>query len=172
MAGDHSHEATAPYGGERLLPAASWTGAVEQRVGGPRLHRAFQVPPPGASAPNPGEAGGRPRTTPAPYQKPTHADHFQEDPMDPECPGLAIHLGLPLRGCERLIWQPQPSGRYRVLDYTCSCRAVVYELVSCGGAYQIRKIIQGRPPKSWYAGRWNHQEAQGWWQRLLTGLAR
>ncbi len=172
MAGKHSHEVTASHSGELLLPAVSRTGTVEQRVGGPRLHRAFQVPPPGAPAPNPGEAGRRSPTASAPYLKPTHADRFQEDPMDPECPGLAIHLGLPLPGCERLVWQPQPSGRYRVLDYTCSCRAVVYELVSCGGAFQIRKIIQRQPPEVWYAGRWSHREAQGWWQRLLMGLAR
>ncbi|GLX08217.1 hypothetical protein Misp03_51430 [Microbispora sp. NBRC 16548] len=32
------------------------------------------------------------------------------------------------------------------MDYACDCEAVLYELISCGGIYQIHKVVQLDPP--------------------------
>ncbi|MEU6795040.1 hypothetical protein ABZ907_25355 [Nonomuraea wenchangensis] len=50
-----------------------------------------------------------------------------------------------------------------------------YELVACGGVYQIRHRTlprQGIPRGSWTADRWRCGEALEWWRRLLAGHAR
>ncbi|MBD3148437.1 hypothetical protein [Microbispora bryophytorum] len=58
------------------------------------------------------------------------------------------------------------------MDYTCDCEAVFYELVSCGGMYQIHKVVQAEPPEHTYAGAWSVKEARIWWLRLLLGQVR
>ncbi|MEV0630538.1 hypothetical protein [Nonomuraea wenchangensis] len=50
-----------------------------------------------------------------------------------------------------------------------------YELIACGGVYQIRRRTlprRGVPPVSWTADRWRRGEALEWWRRLLAGHAR
>lgn len=59
-----------------------------------------------------------------------------------DCPGIAVHPGIALRSRKRLEWQDQPRGPYRVVDHTCCCQAVVYELICVGGIYQVHKVIQ------------------------------
>ncbi|MFC5820713.1 hypothetical protein [Nonomuraea harbinensis] len=74
-----------------------------------------------------------------------------------------------------LWWIEQGLGHGRVVAYTCSCRMTAYELVSCGGVYQIRRRTlsrRGVPPVSWTAERWCRGESLERWRRLLAGLAR
>ncbi|GAB3878056.1 hypothetical protein GCM10027612_01750 [Microbispora bryophytorum subsp. camponoti] len=75
-----------------------------------------------------------------------------QDPADlleePDCPGLSPHLRTAVPKPEKLLWVSQPRGPYRVVDYTCDCEAVFYELVSCGGMYQIHKVVQAEPPST------------------------
>jgi hypothetical protein len=89
-----------------------------------------------------------------------------------DCPGIAVHPGIALRSRKRLEWQDQPRGSYRVVDHTCCCQAVVYELICVGGIYQVHKVIQSDPPKHAYTGGWSGDEARYWWMRILTGSAR
>ncbi|GAA3172338.1 hypothetical protein [Nonomuraea roseoviolacea] len=91
---------------------------------------------------------------------------------DFECPGISPHPGRPLAGCKQIPWQREPVGPYRVLQYTCSCLAVTYELVSCSGAYQIHRLVQGDSMISHYAGPWSRPQADDVWLRILTGRAR
>src|SRR4051812_47977892 len=69
-----------------------------------------------------------------------------QDPADlleePDWPGLSPHLRTAVPEPEELLWVSQPRGTYRVVDYTCDCEAVFYELISCGGIYQIHKVVQ------------------------------
>ncbi|MEU8251809.1 hypothetical protein [Nonomuraea sp. NPDC048916] len=98
-------------------------------------------------------------------------------PLDAEadpwpCPRLSAHpprhSGAPVADID---WtKPQPV-RLRVVDHTCSCRVVVYELLSCGGHYMIRRLHQTDPPKSLYAGPWPRPVAERVWKLVLTGEA-
>ncbi|MEV0597558.1 hypothetical protein [Nonomuraea cavernae] len=49
-------------------------------------------------------------------------------------------------------WTKPSPVRLQVIDHTCSCRLVVYELLSSGGSYMIRRLHQTNPPRSSYAG--------------------
>lgn len=89
-----------------------------------------------------------------------------------ECPGLSLHPARPVLNHQRLDWNSWPLGEYRVIEHTCACTALTYELVTCGGCYQIHRLIQKFPPEHSFTGRWTHREARDWWQRLLLGLAR
>lgn len=88
------------------------------------------------------------------------------------CPGVSTHPGRVAPGRQALDWEPVSLGPYRVLEHTCSCRAVFFELISCGGSYMIHRVIQGRRTEHAFTGRWTHREAHEMWQRLLTGRAR
>ncbi|GLX05918.1 hypothetical protein [Microbispora sp. NBRC 16548] len=89
-----------------------------------------------------------------------------------DCPGIAVHPGIALRSRKRLEWQDQPRGPYRVVDHTCCCQAVVYELICVGGIYQVHKVIQSDAPEHTYTGGWRGYEARYWWMRILMGSAR
>ncbi|MEV4833400.1 hypothetical protein AB0K05_02690 [Nonomuraea sp. NPDC049486] len=94
---------------------------------------------------------------------------------DEDCPGISPHPAVPRPGRTELWWIAQGVGPGRVVAYTCSCRMTVYELVSCGGVYQIRRRTlprRGVQPVSWTAERWRREEAHEWWRRLLAGQAR
>ncbi|MEV0594089.1 hypothetical protein [Nonomuraea cavernae] len=94
---------------------------------------------------------------------------------DEDCPGISPHPAVPRSGRTALWWIEQGLGPDRVVAYTCSCRMTAYELVSCGGVYQIRRLTLPRqdvPPVSWTAERWRREEAYEWWRRLLAGQAR
>lgn len=88
------------------------------------------------------------------------------------CPRLAPHP--PARIGERttlIDWTMERPARLRVLDYTCSCRVIVYELLGCGGRYMIRRTHQTAPPRVAYAGPWPRRTADLLWARILTGEA-
>ncbi len=91
---------------------------------------------------------------------------------EPDCPGFSPHLRCAVPEPEELFWVSQPRGPYRVVDYTCDCEAVFYELISCGGIYQIHKVVQSEPPEHSYAGGWRPSEARLWWHSVLLGRVR
>lgn len=93
-------------------------------------------------------------------------------PGDWYCPGVSPHPARVMNGAIELPWVTQALGPYRVAEYTCSCVAVVYELISCGGAYQIHRTIQRDPPHDAWAGGWRREEAYQVWWMVLTGRAR
>ncbi|MEU6790311.1 hypothetical protein ABZ907_01315 [Nonomuraea wenchangensis] len=64
-----------------------------------------------------------------------------------------------------LRWIGQGLAPGRVVAYTRSCCMTAYELVACGGVYQIRRQTLPRwgvPPVSWTAERWRRGEALEW----------
>lgn len=89
------------------------------------------------------------------------------------CPQLAPHP--PARTGGRvtcLDWAAESPARARVVDYTCSCRVIVYELLASGGTYVIRRTHQTVPPRVAYAGPWLRRPADRMWMLILTGEAR
>lgn len=86
------------------------------------------------------------------------------------CPKLSPH---PLvRGgnmSAHIDWAPEHPVRMRVLDHTCSCRVVVYELLGVGGRYMIRRIHQTQPRRELYSGPWTRPVADRVWRLILTG---
>ncbi|MGS2643048.1 hypothetical protein [Streptosporangium sp. LJ11] len=94
------------------------------------------------------------------------------DPKDARsewpCPGVSAHPVRVTSERQTLDGDSVPQGRYRVVEHTCSCRMVFYELISCGGAY----MIQNRPPEHAFAGRWTLREAREMWRQVPTGQAR
>jgi len=93
--------------------------------------------------------------------------------VDPwPCPRLFAHPArrstTPLATID---WTNPSPARLRVIDRTCSYRLIVYELLSCGGSYMIRRLHQTDPPKSSYAGPWPRPVAERVWRLVLTGEA-
>jgi hypothetical protein len=90
------------------------------------------------------------------------------------CPRLAAHP--PGRSTAatttHIDWTKEEPVRLRIVDYTCSCRALVYELLSYGGHYMIRRTHQTTSPKVFYAGPWPRAVAERVWTMILTGEAR
>ncbi|WP_436760434.1 hypothetical protein [Streptosporangium sp. V21-05] len=114
---------------------------------------------------------------------PPHLEEGHETPGTPSggpkdvrgewpCPGVSAHPVRAVPECQALDWDSVPQGRYRAVEHTCSCRTVFYELVSCGGAYMIHRVVQGSPPEHAFTGRWRVREAREMWHRVLTGQAR
>lgn len=91
---------------------------------------------------------------------------------DRDCPGLSPYLRNAVSEPKKLLWVSQSRGPCRVVDYTCDCEAVFYELISCGGIYQIHRVVQSDLPAHAYAGGWQQVEARLWWHRLLQGNVR
>ncbi|MBX6386866.1 MAG: hypothetical protein IRZ07_28465 [Microbispora sp.] len=85
------------------------------------------------------------------------------------CPGK--HTRQPLAGAEQLTWYPlDDPDPCRVLDATCSrCGPVLYELVSYGGAYAIRRTTRPRGVSE--TPRVRRSRVDGWWLALLLGAA-
>lgn len=93
--------------------------------------------------------------------------------MDEEC--LSPHVAAPQKNCMRLCWHPPFKGvdRVRVLFWTCSCRAVVYELCQAGGQTFIRRTLQREDgPEVHETYRWSLTEARKVWSGLLSGHIR
>ncbi|MER5644946.1 hypothetical protein [Streptosporangium sp. NPDC002524] len=88
------------------------------------------------------------------------------------CPGVSAHPVRGAPGRRTLDWKPVSLGPYRVLEHTCACRAVFYELISCGGSHMIHRVVQGGPVEHAFTGRWTSREAREMWLLLLTGQAR
>lgn len=86
---------------------------------------------------------------------------------------IAPHVA-PLQAThERLTWlNPRDDDRYRLVAWTCDCRAVVYELRSSGGAFFVHRIVQGRPRTITETGRTRAAEAHKLWLAILLGQAR
>ncbi|WP_343950080.1 hypothetical protein [Nonomuraea longicatena] len=65
------------------------------------------------------------------------------------------------------------SGRVRVVVWTCSCRATVYELCASGGRAFIRRTVQAEPVAVICETPWGPpREAWEIWAALLAGRAR
>ena len=88
------------------------------------------------------------------------------------CPGVSAHPVRVTLECRTLDWDSVPQGRHRVVEHTCSCRVVFYELISCGGTHMIHRVVQRRPPEHAFTGRWTLREAWEVWRQVLTGQAR
>ncbi|MEU7986694.1 hypothetical protein AB0B56_17680 [Streptosporangium canum] len=74
---------------------------------------------------------------------------------------------------ERLAWlEPRSDDRYRLIAWTCDCRAVVYELRSSGGIFFVQRIVQGRPRTITETSRTRAAEAHKLWLAILLGQAR
>ncbi|MEU7880079.1 hypothetical protein [Microbispora bryophytorum] len=98
-----------------------------------------------------------------------------EEDGDADCPGVSPHPAVPRPGRTELWWIEQSIGRGRVVAHTCACQMSSYELVRCGGVYQLCRRALARsdvPPVSWTARWWRREEAYAWWRRLLAGQAR
>ncbi|MFE3451589.1 hypothetical protein ACFXJ8_21965, partial [Nonomuraea sp. NPDC059194] len=98
------------------------------------------------------------------------ADFTEVDPLP--CPRLAPHPPGRTAACDiHLKWDGEAPPRIRVVEYTCSCRVIVYELLRCSGLYIIRRTHQTTPAKVAYAGPWRHRVAGQMWTLILTGEA-
>ncbi|MBB5778137.1 hypothetical protein HD596_004893 [Nonomuraea jabiensis] len=88
---------------------------------------------------------------------------------------LSPHVPMARRGHVRLTWL-EPHGaldRVRVVAWTCTCRAVFYELCEGGGQTLIRRTLQteaGDVVHETYQG--SIIEARAVWTALLSGQAR
>lgn len=72
---------------------------------------------------------------------------------------------------EKIDWEePRKDGRVRVVEWTCDCRKVVYELRRSGGLYYLHRAVRGERPAE--TGRVIWVEAHRLWISLLTGRAR
>lgn len=90
-----------------------------------------------------------------------------------EC--LSPHVAMIQNGCARLSWHSPFPGveRVRVLAWTCSCKAMVYELCQAGGRTFIRRVLQREgQPEIRETYRWSPNEAQQVWSNLLSGHLR
>ncbi|GAA0925006.1 hypothetical protein GCM10009560_26150 [Nonomuraea longicatena] len=90
-----------------------------------------------------------------------------------EC--LSPHVAVMRRGRGRLEWHAVRSGRHRVrvVAWTCSCRATVYELCVSGGRAFIRRTVQAEPVAVISETAWGvPREAWEIWAALLAGGVR
>jgi hypothetical protein len=103
---------------------------------------------------------------------PPHHGEVPEPDLDLwPCPRLSPHPPHRSTLASDIDWtMPQPL-RLRVVDHTCSCRLIVYELLCSGGQYVIRRMRQTDPPEMFYAGPWRREVAERVWKRVLTGEA-
>ncbi|MFC4062273.1 hypothetical protein ACFOWE_28560 [Planomonospora corallina] len=87
---------------------------------------------------------------------------------------LSPHVPLPQSRCERLDWYgPRLGERVRVIAWTCTCLATVYELCEAGGQGFIRRTVRfdGRREIR-ESPRWRTATARVMWTALLSGLVR
>ncbi|GHE49484.1 hypothetical protein GCM10017673_58600 [Streptosporangium violaceochromogenes] len=86
---------------------------------------------------------------------------------------LSSHLPVPQSNPAPLTWiRPRSGERCRVIDWTCGCRSVVYELCSAGGQFFIRRTVQGANRTVAETSRGREGETRKLWTALLTGRAR
>ncbi|GAA4562216.1 hypothetical protein GCM10023193_27540 [Planotetraspora kaengkrachanensis] len=98
---------------------------------------------------------------------------FGSDDDWQDCPGVSPHAATPQARRVELSWCDDSPGDGRSLEHTCMCVMTVYELMSYGGVYRIRRTTERRDvPSVSYAGWWRRLDAYMWWSRLLAGLAR
>ncbi|MEU7862844.1 hypothetical protein [Nonomuraea sp. NPDC049141] len=89
-----------------------------------------------------------------------------------EC--LSPHVAMTQRDHTRLKWSKpyRTSDRIRPVDWTCACRATVYELCEGRGQAFIRRIVQfDRKQEIHETSRWSLAEARVIWAALLSGSA-
>ncbi|GII27191.1 hypothetical protein Pmi06nite_06330 [Planotetraspora mira] len=90
-----------------------------------------------------------------------------------DCPRVSPHAAAPQARRVELSWCDDSPGDGRSVDHTCMCVMTVYELVSYGGIYRLRRTTERHDGHSVsYAGGWRRTDAYVWWSRLLAGLAR
>jgi hypothetical protein len=106
-----------------------------------------------------------------------HAAAAADTPDQPRLPARyhGPHPTPPRVDAEQVEWRRvhPPFEPARVIEHTCECRAVLYELCSRGGARFIRKTTRG-------PGRWTIAESppapaarvRVLWGQLLSGAAR
>ncbi|WP_157248842.1 hypothetical protein [Nonomuraea typhae] len=90
-----------------------------------------------------------------------------------EC--LSPHVTAVRRGSGRLRWNVvDPYGRpVRVIEWTCACRATVYELCLAGGRAFIRRTVQGEPVAKTHETDWaSLRQTREIWGALLAGYVR
>lgn len=89
------------------------------------------------------------------------------------CPAVSPHAAVPLKNRAELEWSKIFPGDGRVVEYTCDCGMTVYELISYGGVFRIRRTTSAKdvPPVSYTHG-WRRLEALEQWRLLLAGQAR
>lgn len=86
---------------------------------------------------------------------------------------ISPHVGLPQPTCKALPWRaPRDDGRQRVVQWTCDCQEIVYELREAAGQGFVRRYV--RAGKGWRVSdtfRMRTGEAHEVWQALLSGHA-
>ncbi|WP_327088368.1 hypothetical protein OIE66_39620 [Nonomuraea sp. NBC_01738] len=84
------------------------------------------------------------------------------------------HPARPVPGCRRLTWLPvRGDERCRVVEWTCDCIAVFYELCQAGGQFYIRKTVNDDTAREiTESHRTTHVEAREVWAAILTGRLR
>lgn len=95
------------------------------------------------------------------------------------CPGFSAHpserVTAPRISIDWVIGdrlKDHHSTHQRVLDYTCACSEVAYELLGTGGTYLFRRTDRSAPSVVAYAGPWRWAQASPLWRLLLSGEAR
>ncbi len=90
-----------------------------------------------------------------------------------EC--LSPHVAAMRRGSGRLRWYAVDpyARRVRVVDWTCACRATVYELCVAGGRAFVRRTVQGEPVAQVHETDWaSLGQTREIWGALLAGYVR
>lgn len=90
-----------------------------------------------------------------------------------EC--LSPHVAMPQRNHDQVEWlTPYPVLELaRPVEWTCPCRATVYELWASGGQAFIRRTVQLEGhPKVHESRVMPMREARVTWMNILTGRAR
>ncbi|WP_147269060.1 hypothetical protein [Sphaerisporangium album] len=80
------------------------------------------------------------------------------------------HVAPAARAARRITWlQPQSQEeRRRTVQWTCACRATVYQMIAGGGQMHIARVDRrGR----FETHRMSHRDAELLWQDLLFGRA-
>ncbi|GII92298.1 hypothetical protein [Sinosporangium siamense] len=86
-----------------------------------------------------------------------------------------LHVTRPADQCEELSWHiPTRAGeRVRVREWTCECRAIVYELCFSGGVGFVRRTKRrGRQVAVAETDRWGSRRVREVWSALLAGRMR
>ncbi|MER7134384.1 hypothetical protein [Streptosporangium saharense] len=90
----------------------------------------------------------------------------------PRC--LSPHVSSPRSHCEALSWNaPGTCANARVVQWTCDCETVFYELCQADGLRFIRRTRRtAGGPSVQESDHWPAAEADAIWTALLFGLVR